>query len=106
MGQPGRWNVFRREQFTVIREFSGACPGEGGCTLRKWTVKGDISVYQDRSTSSPVVFRLSKGEMLGGLRSMLDVNRTGRASRRGFSSCSWAWRIGATFGSPTHPGVS
>jgi PEGA domain len=64
----------------VIREFPGYCPGEGGCIYRKWTAKGDISIYQNRSTSSPIIFSLRKGEQVDGLTAILDINRMGEAA--------------------------
>jgi hypothetical protein len=64
---------------TVTREFLGYCPGEGGCIFGKWTAKDRVAVYANRSTSSPVVFEVEKGDAVDGLRAILDVNRMGEA---------------------------
>lgn len=55
------------------RDFPGACPGEGGCTFGDWTAKENVAVYADRSPTSPVAFRVKKGEKVRGLEAVLHV---------------------------------
>jgi hypothetical protein len=64
------------------REFPGQCPGEGGCQFGVWTAKAPIAAYSKRSTNSPVVFRLSKGEKVTGLSAIMVVHKPGACTAK------------------------
>lgn len=68
----------------VVRQFPGACPGEGGCTFGEWIAKEEVPVYAERSTTSPLLYRVKKGEKVRGLEAVLHVvnPRTCTAQRR------------------------
>jgi hypothetical protein len=67
---------------TTSLEFPGECPGEGGCQFGLWTAKSDLKVYQERSIESPVVARLSKGDTIKGVSSVLVVMRLGECTTK------------------------
>jgi hypothetical protein len=59
-------------------EDPGACPFEC-CTYRRWSVTAPISVRQDRSLNSPVVFSLRRGESVVGVTGVVVTTAPGQA---------------------------
>lgn len=64
------------------REFPDECPGEGGCNFGTWTAQGTVSAYAERSVTSPVAFKLSKGDKVTGLSAVLVVNKPGSCTAK------------------------
>ncbi|HMF55195.1 MAG TPA: hypothetical protein VK619_02435 [Pyrinomonadaceae bacterium] len=56
----------------------GACPFEC-CTYRRWTVNSATVFYKQRSTSSTVIFRASKGQQVVGLTGVVITLQPGKA---------------------------
>ncbi len=59
-------------------EDHGACPFEC-CTYRRWTVKAQTAVRQDRHGSSPVAFTLRRGERVTGMTGVVITTQPGQA---------------------------
>jgi hypothetical protein len=59
-------------------EDQGACPFEC-CSYRRWTVKAQTVVKQDRYRSSPVAFKLRRGERVMGMTGVVITTRPGQA---------------------------
>lgn len=64
------------------REFPDECPGEGGCNFGTWTAQSTVSAYAERSVTSPVAFKLSKGDKVTGLSAVLVVNKPGSCTAK------------------------
>jgi hypothetical protein len=62
----------------VPYEDYGACPFEC-CTYRIWTVEADTEVHTDRQDSSPVAFRVRRGEQVVGITGIVVTMKLGRA---------------------------
>ena len=56
----------------------GACPFEC-CTYREWTVQSYTAFYKDRTTSSPIVFRVRRGGQVIGLTGVVITIKPGKA---------------------------
>lgn len=56
----------------------GACPFEC-CTYRRWSVNANMLLYKQRSTSSGVAFRVSKGDHVIGLTGVVVTVKPGEA---------------------------
>jgi hypothetical protein len=56
----------------------GACPFEC-CTYREWTVLSSTTLYKDRTTSSPIMFRVRRGERVMGLTGVVITIKPGKA---------------------------
>jgi hypothetical protein len=59
-------------------EDPGACPFEC-CVYRDWVAEKDIPIYAERSTDSPVLARLQKGESVTALTGVVVTTRPGLA---------------------------
>lgn len=72
----------KSKEQSLDREFPGECPGEGGCQFGIWTAQAPIVVYSKRSTDSPVLFRLAKGDKVTGVSSVLVVHKVGSCTAK------------------------
>jgi hypothetical protein len=56
----------------------GACPFEC-CTYRQWTAKKNLILYKNMSESSPIAFRVTKGEKVTGMTGVVITTVAGKA---------------------------
>jgi hypothetical protein len=73
---PGSSPLPKQPRPAIPYENHGACPFEC-CTYRQWTVERDTDVYGDYRATTPVAFRLKRGEKVVALTGVVVTTKLG-----------------------------
>lgn len=63
----------------IIEE--GICPFEG-CVFREWTANESVAIHSRRDASSPIAFRLNRGDKVQAMTGVLVTSKVGRVEFR------------------------
>ena len=77
----GTYHQPRQPSPPMPYEDVGACPFEG-CAYGEWTATGTVAVRRKRALTSPIVFRVRKGEKVTAITGVVVTTKAGRVQFR------------------------